>query len=196
MMHDDQAASLRQSLQASAGTRGHLSAVAHLLSDIPSRGDIEWDDLLAVPSWALLQDDAALTVETLSIGAWAHLDQIRRCIDGRLLAHVAGLLGQQELDRIMAAPPLRDDEGSLMGGLASPLSGLGATELRQRLMHIGQWLMLISVSRRRVRKAVAQALWPHIPHLHKDQVPEEVHHSLATAVMRARCGDVNRQVAS
>lgn len=185
-----------QTLQASASLRGHRASVARLLAGIPARGELEWDDLLAVPAWALIQDDAALTVETLSVGAWAHLDQIRRCIDGRLLAHVSGLLGQQELDRIMGADRLRDEDGGAMGGLAQPLAGLDASELRQRLMYIGQWIMVLSMGRQRVRKAVAQALWPHIPHLQKERVPEEVHHHLAAAVMRARAESMNPQVAA
>lgn len=180
------ATDVSQLLQESARQRQHRARAAHLLSAIPSRSDVEWDDLMAIPAWAVRDDDEALGIETLSVGAWAHLDQIRRCIDGRLLAHLGGLLGQAELDRIMASERLRDDDGLAMASLGEPLGGLGAAALRQRLMFVGQWIMLQSVGRQRLRKVLAQALWPHIPHLQKDRAPEEMPHDLATAIMRAR----------
>jgi len=56
------------SLADAARTRQHRLAVAQLLSNIPSRADIEWDDLTAVPTWALTQPESALTIQTLRIG--------------------------------------------------------------------------------------------------------------------------------
>lgn len=177
---------LHDVLQASARQRQHRLQAARLLLAIPARDDIEWDDLLALPAWALAHDSQTLGVATLSVGAWAHLDQIRRSIDGKLLAHLAGLLGQAELDRIMAAERLRDEDDVLLASLSQPLSGMDAAALRQHLMSTGQWIMLLSVGRKRVRKALAQAWWPHIPGLQKDSPPPDIGHDLAVAVMRAR----------
>ncbi len=177
---------LNQALQDSARQRRQMAAAARLLADIPSRSEIEWDDLLAVPAWALSQADATLTIETLCVGAWAHLDPIRRCIDGRLIAHLAGLLGQHEVDRILSSDRLRDEEGFALATLPDMLSGRDVAGLRQHLMFVGQWCLLLDMGRHRVRKAVAQALWPHVPHLQKDQPPAGLTHTLSMAIMRAR----------
>jgi hypothetical protein len=173
-------------MHASAHARRHRSAVAGLLSNIPARADIEWDDLMAVPAWALIGDGAALTIQTLRVGAWAHVDPIRRCIDGKTLGHLAGLLGQPELNRLIHAGRLQDDTGLGLDSLSSDLGGMDADDLRRHLMHTGQWVMLLSVGRQRVRKAIAQALWPHIPHLQKDAPPPGLEGALAAAVMRAQ----------
>lgn len=177
---------LTQAMRDSADMRRRIGAAARLLADIPSRSEIEWDDLLAVPVWAFDQADAALTIETLCVGAWAHLDAIRRCIDGRLIAHLAGLLGQHEVDRILSSERLRDEEGFPMATLPDMLSGRDVAGLRQHLMFVGQWCLLLDIGRHRVRKAVAQALWPHVPHLQKEQPPAGLTHALSMAITRAR----------
>jgi hypothetical protein len=175
-----------KSLVDAARIRQHRLAVAQLLSNIPSRADVEWDDLTAVPTWALTQPESALTIQILRIGAWAHLTQLRRCIDGRLLGHLVGLLGQQEVDRLLQSEPFLDEFEVPLRTMPDALSGRDAADLHQHLIYVGQWMMLLSITRQRVRRAVAQALWPHLPYLQKDRVPDDMSHTLALAVMRAQ----------
>lgn len=177
---------LTQALQASAAERRQIVAAARLLAEVPSLSEIEWDDLLTVPTWALDRTDDALALDTLCVGAWAHLDAIRRCIDGRLMAHLAGLLGQQEVGLMLSSERLRDEAGAPLATLPDILSGRDVAGLRQHLMFVGQWCLLLEVGRYRVRRALAQALWPHVPHLQNEQPPAGLSHALSLAILRAR----------
>ena len=66
-----------------------------------------WDELDGCPPWLALPDDEARERLCASAGGWWLAAPLRACIDGRQLARVCDLLGEQELARLRDCPSVQ-----------------------------------------------------------------------------------------
>lgn len=88
---------------AAASLRAHRSRVAAMLAAGPERARFQWNELAQCPAWAL-EPMAQIDALAWGCGAWAHARELRRCIDGRVLAWVRERLGDAGFAALMDGP--------------------------------------------------------------------------------------------
>jgi hypothetical protein len=83
--------------------RARRTACAHALRGL----DLSWAELDRCPPWLALPGDEARERLCASAGGWWLAAPLRACIDGRQLARVCDLLGEQELARLRDCPSVQ-----------------------------------------------------------------------------------------
>jgi hypothetical protein len=111
--------------------------------------ELAWSDLTGLPAWAWA-DAVRLDAWALHAGAWRHAQSLRRCIDGRTRAALRAALGAFTFDALMA------EEAAAR---APDLPAAWPTWLRDE----GCVCLLASVAPKRLRMALRDHLWPHLP---------------------------------
>jgi hypothetical protein len=76
--------------------RARRVAVARALAGLT----LDWADIDAAPPWLALPDDGARERLCASTGAWWLMASLKACIDGKRLAKVRDLLGDEFLTRL------------------------------------------------------------------------------------------------
>ncbi|MDO5626467.1 MAG: hypothetical protein Q4G71_17495, partial [Pseudomonadota bacterium] len=98
-----------------AARRAERLAVAQALGDGPA---LTWAQLGACPPWLTLPADARELL-CAHAGAWWLAASLRACIDGKRLARVRELLGEQSLTALLASP--RAQRANALGVAPRPL---------------------------------------------------------------------------
>jgi len=99
---------------------------------------LDWADLDAIPSWLALPDDAARERLCASAGAWWLMASLKACIDGKRLAKVRDLLGEEFMTRLHESADARYLE--LLDQAPRPLL-LAAEEMPAHLLACGRALL-------------------------------------------------------
>lgn len=150
------AAALRQARQRAMG----------LLAACPSRSHLTWSDLGQLPDWACMPLEA-LEAMAWRAGAWAYADELRRCIDGRVLKVLRECLGDDMLAALMKGKVATGDLGIDLPPLvviSAPIRwGRPAFEpgnWMDQIASAGRECVLASVPSRTLRQALRELLWP------------------------------------
>lgn len=130
--------------------RAQRTAVAQALWQAP----LDWQAIDACPAWAVAWPGAPERERLcLVAGAWWLAASLRACIDGRQLAEVAHLLGQDLLNAVRAHQP---------GATAAPRPMLvPAPELPEQIRACGQNLLAWSLPPALKTPVLEHLGWPH-----------------------------------